>query len=467
MIKFGTDGWRGVMAADFTFANVALVAGAVADFVVAHNLAGRGVVIGYDNRFLSERFADTAAEVLGGRGIRVYLARRAVPTPVVAFAVRQYRAGGAVMLTASHNPPEYNGIKFIPEYAGPALPEITDEIEEYILRRQRGGVAQAGAGNGPSRQLIDPAGAYSEHLLGLVDTDSIRKAGLHVVVDPLHGAGIGYLDGLLGGLGVKVNTLHNHRDPLFGGSFPDPSAAKLGPLRDIVLREGAHLGLGLDGDADRLGVIDADGTFISPNQFLTLVYYHLVTHRRWQGPVARTVATTHLVDRIARDRGQEVIETPVGFKFIGQALLEQDCVVGGEESGGLSMRGHVPEKDGILAGMLAAEMVAAHGKPLKALLDEVGDTYGHLHSERLDVRTTADRKPLVLEKLRMLAPDQLAGQPVAGRFTVDGTKLVLEDGAWVLVRASGTEPVFRIYTEAYSREQVGRIQAAVRQLAGL
>jgi alpha-D-glucose phosphate-specific phosphoglucomutase len=467
MIKFGTDGWRGVIAADFTFANVVLVAGAIADFVIAHNLAGRGVVVGYDNRFLSERFAGAVAEVLGGRGIRVYLARKVVPTPVVAFAVKYYNAGGAVMLTASHNPPEYNGIKFIPEYAGPALPEITSEIEEHIGRRQRGGTAPTRAGNGPSRELIDPQAAYSQHLLDLLDTETIRRAGLSVVVDPLYGAGIGYLEELLGGLGAQVSALHNRRDPLFGGSLPDPSAAKLGRLRETVLREGAHLGLGLDGDADRLGVIDADGTYISPNQLLALVYYHLVTRRRWDGPVARTVATTHLVDRIARDRGQEVIETPVGFKFIGQALLERDCVVGGEESGGLSIRGHVPEKDGILAGMLAAEMVAAHGKPLKALLQEVGNAYGHLFSARLDIRTAADKKSVILEKLRQLAPDQLAGQPVAGRFTVDGTKLVLADGAWVLVRASGTEPVFRIYTEAYSPEQVARIQSAIRQLAGL
>ncbi len=467
MIKFGTDGWRGVMAADFTFANVALVAGAVADFVLAHNLAGRGVVIGYDNRFLSERFADTVAGVLTGRGVRVYLARKALPTPVVAFAVQHLKAGGAVMLTASHNPPEYNGIKFIPEYAGPALPEITDEIEEYILRRQRSGTIPACGANGPARELIDPSRSYAEHLLELIDTETIQEAGMQVVVDPLYGAGIGYLEGMLSGLGARVDSLHNHRDPLFGGSLPDPSAAKLGTLRDTVLLKGAHLGLGLDGDADRLGVIDADGTYISPNQLLTLVYYHLVTSRGWSGPVARTVATTHLVDRIAADHGQEVIETPVGFKYIGQALMERGCIVGGEESGGLSIRGHVPEKDGILAGMLAVEMVAVHGKSLKALLEEVGDRYGHLYGERLDVRTSADRKPRILESLRRLEPDRLAGQPVAGRFTVDGTKLVLEDGAWVLVRASGTEPVFRIYIEARSLEQVERIQNAVRGLVGL
>ncbi|MEW6458199.1 MAG: phosphoglucomutase/phosphomannomutase family protein [Bacillota bacterium] len=467
MIKFGTDGWRGVMAADFTFANVALVAGAVADFVSAHNLAGRGVVVGYDNRFLSDRFADTVAGVLTGRGVRVYLGRKALPTPVVAFAVHHLKAGGAVMLTASHNPPEYNGIKFIPEYAGPALPEITDEIEEYILRRQRSGTIPACGANGPARELTDPSRAYAEHVLKLIDTESIGKAEMRVVVDPLYGAGIGFLEEMLSGLGVRVDSLHNHRDPLFGGSLPDPSAAKLETLRDTVLREGAHLGLGLDGDADRLGVIDADGTYISPNQLLSLVYYHLVTSRGWSGPVARTVATTHLVDRIAADCGQEVVETPVGFKYIGQALMEHGCIVGGEESGGLSIRGHVPEKDGILAGMLAVEMVAAHGKSLKTLLEEVGDKYGRLYSERLDVHTGADRKPRIMENLRRLEPDSLAGQPVAGRFTVDGTKLVLESGAWVLIRASGTEPVFRIYTEAGSPAEVERIQNAVRNLTGL
>lgn len=466
-ISFGTDGWRGIMADDFTFDNVSVVAGAIADHLLDKGIAERGVVIGYDNRFLSDHFATRVAEVMTGLGIPVLVGGTAMPTPVTAFAVRHYQAAGAVMLTASHNPPEYNGIKFIPDYAGPALPETTNRIEAYIRRRLGGEQANAGASVPGRREEIDPSGDYIAHVLGLVDGDAIRKARLKVIVDPLHGAGIGYLDRMLGGLGVEVSALHNHRDPLFGGSLPDPSAEKLSGLREKVLAEGAHLGLGLDGDADRLGIIDADGSYISPNQLLTLVYYHLLAVRGWRGPVARTVATTHQLNRIAEAYSQEAVETPVGFKYIGQCLLERGSICGGEESGGLSIRGHVPEKDGILAGMLAAEIRAVHGKPLGAVLDEIGERFGRMYSERIDLRTTPEQKPAVLDTVRGLAPARLAGRAVAEKITIDGTKLVLDDGAWVLVRASGTEPVFRIYTEANSPEQIREIQSEIRRLVGI
>lgn len=454
------------MADDFTFGNVALVAGAIADYLLEEGLAKRGLVIGYDNRFLSEHFAARVAEVMTGVGIPVLRGEKVMPTPVTAFAVRQHGAAGAVMLTASHNPPQYNGIKFIPEYAGPALPETTDRIEHFIKRRLAG--EQPHLVYSPGRwKEIDPSTDYIAHVLGLVDTEAIRRAGLKVFVDPLHGAGIGYLDRMLAGLDVAVEALHNHRDPLFGGSYPDPSAEKLAELKARVLDGGAQLGLGLDGDADRLGVIDSDGGFISPNQLLTLVYYHLLEVRGWRGPVARTVATTHLLDRIAEAYGQEAVETPVGFKYIGQCLHERGSICGGEESGGLSIRGHVPEKDGILAGMLAVEMRAVHGKPFGELLEEVGARFGRVCSERLDLRSRPEEKTAILDVVRGLAPDQLAGQAVAERITVDGTKLVLDDGAWVLIRASGTEPVFRIYTEANSPAQVKEIQNAVRTLVGI
>ncbi|MHB1041672.1 MAG: phosphoglucomutase/phosphomannomutase family protein [Eubacteriales bacterium] len=488
-ISFGTDGWRGILARDFTFDNVELVARAVAGYVLAHGQAGRGMVIGYDNRFLSENFAASIAGVMTGSGIPVYMTRRVTPTPVVAFAVRFYGAAGAVMLTASHNPPEYNGFKFIPDYAGPALPHITGEIEDRIGRLQAAGMDMEAAGGGeaagrasadrglgpegggaPERaevREIDPFEDYARHLAGLVDFAAIGEAGLSVAVDPMYGAGVGYLDELLRRAGASVVAIRNHRDPLFGGGLPEPTAHTLGELRGMVTGGGARLGLALDGDADRFGIIDAGGDFISPNQFLPVLYHHLLNARGIVGPVARTVATTHLLDRVAERHGQAVLETAVGFKYIGRCLHEKGAVLGGEESGGLAVKGHVPEKDGILAGLLAAEIVARQGRSLTGALEDIYREYGRVVSERLDVHTSQADKGRVLAELKGLDPGSLAGRKVVGRLTVDGLKLLLDDGSWALIRASGTEPLFRIYVEAASPESMREVRAAVRELLGI
>ncbi|HHW44600.1 MAG TPA: phosphoglucomutase/phosphomannomutase family protein, partial [Desulfotomaculum sp.] len=317
------------------------------------------------------------------------------------------------------------------------------------------------------REIIDPRPAYFNHVQTLVDLGAIGRAGLKVMVDPMYGAGIGYLEDLLGEHGVRVEVIHNRRDPLFGGGLPEPTGKSLGELRSLVLERQAHLGLALDGDADRFGIIDRDGSYIPPNQFLPLLYYHLLTAREQRGPVARTVATTHLLDRLARAFEQEVYETPVGFKYIGQHMLEKNCLLGGEESGGLSVRGHIPEKDGILAGLLAAEMVAVHGKGLGDLLEDIWSRFGRLYSERLDMHTSATGKERVLGLLKELNPPVLGGLQVERRIAVDGIKLVLENGSWVLVRASGTEPLFRIYVEANSEEELHRLQQAMREMLGL
>lgn len=461
-IKFGTDGWRGEIARDFTFANVELVVEAVAAYLRERDLAGRGVVVAYDNRFLADRFAAAAAEVLRRWGIAVYLPERAIPTPVAAFAIRHLNAGGAVVLTASHNPPEYCGIKFVPEYAGPALPDVTERIEALLA-----GLPPAPKEERAPLHVVEPMEEYFTHLATLIDGEAIRRAGLKVVVDPMYGAGIGYLDGFLDRLGAEVSVIHNHRDPLFGGGLPDPAEARLGELRDAVLSGGAHLGLALDGDADRLGIIDSDGTYISPNQLLAITCYHLLTGRGWRGPVARTIATTHLVDRIATSYGERVYQTPVGFKYIGQCLREYGCICGGEESGGLSIRGHVPEKDGILAGLLAAEVVAVYGSPLTGVLAEIYDRFGYLTGSRIDYRTTSAEKERILRFLSKFHPEHVAGKQVKCRTAIDGVKMELADGSWFLVRASGTEPVFRVYAEASAPEAAATLQEAVRRELGL
>lgn len=464
-VKFGTDGWRAIIADEFTFSNVCQVVQAIADYLLEET-DNRRIVIGYDHRFLAENFAASAAEVLVGNGFTVYLPERATPTPVTAFAVKSLEAAGAVMFTASHNPPEYHGLKFIPSYAGPAVPEITSKIEERIGQKPE--IKRLDLNIARSKGLIqpfDPRERYLKHLEELLDMETLRGSGLKIIVDPLYGAGIGYLEDLLSRAGCRVEAIHNWRDPLFGGRLPDPSARGLEELAERVRLQGAHLGLALDGDADRFGVVDADGTYLTANQVLFLVLAHLVETKGQRGGVARTVATTHLLDRLAGAYGLEVVETPVGFKYIGQALLHKGCILGGEESGGLSIRGHIPEKDGILATALAAEIRAKAGRPLKTLLAELLNRYGPLVSERLDVHVSSEVKEKVLNKLTSYEPVRLGGQPVVGRITIDGVKFLLADGSWALIRPSGTEPLFRIYVEAPHQEILQKIREDLR--AGL
>jgi alpha-D-glucose phosphate-specific phosphoglucomutase len=455
-IKFGTDGWRGVIARDFTFANLELVTGAIAAYLKAKGLADRGVVAAYDNRFLADKFAAAAAAVLQRWGITVYFPGCSLPTPAAAYAIKRLNTGGAVVLTASHNPPEYCGIKFIPEYAGPALPDVTRKIEAFLAEPP----ATPDGTPAPLAEL-DIREDYCAHVSGLIERDEIGRAGLTIVVDPMHGAGIGYLDNILARLGVAVTSINNYRDPLFGGGLPDPAEARLHRLKEVVAATGAHLGLALDGDADRLGIIDTDGSYISPNQMLALTCYHLLEHRGWRGPIARTVATTHLVDRIAGVYGLQIHETPVGFKYIGERLREAGCICGGEESGGLSIKGHVPEKDGILAGLLACEIVAVSGKPLKNTLQEIFVRFGRVVSRRVDRRTMPVEKNRILQRLKDIKPQVIAGEKVRSINKIDGLKIELANGDWVLVRASGTEPVFRIYTEAATHERATAVQESV------
>lgn len=465
MIKFGTDGWRAVMADQFTFANVELVTQSIAGYVNETGSGKKGVIIGYDNRFLAEHFAARVGEVLAGNNIPVLLVEKACPTPVTAYAITTEQAAGAVMLTASHNPPEYNGIKFIPAYAGPAVPAITNRIEEWLHRVLSTGTVQKTSQQEAARQglwrMINPQNTYLQHLAAIVDLALIKKAALRVVIDPMYGAGIGYLEALLGET-CLCTSIHNRRDPLFGGSLPEPTGANLEELRQQVQALGYDLGLALDGDADRFGIIDQDGSYISPNQVLTLVYYHLLKRKGLTGPVARTVATTHLLDRMAEYYGEGVQETPVGFKYIGQMMRENGCILGGEESGGLSICGHIPEKDGILAAALIAEIRASTRKSLQANLDEIYQEFGRVYSERLDIHTGSEQKQEILKKLVDYFPSKFAGTPVTGRLTVDGTKLTLANGSWVLIRPSGTEPLFRVYVEAQSREELKQIQLEIQ-----
>ena len=506
-IKFGTDGWRAVIADEFTFDNVSAVTRAIARYLAEQKKEVDGVVVGFDNRFLSEEFAALASAVLLEEKIKVYLCHRPAPTPAVAFAVKHYRAAGAIMFTASHNPSRYHGIKFIPHYAGPALPAETDRIGElvrialqerepekegakerylFILQKMLEDEIKTGSSPAPSGPalhageagkseelpeellvIIHPREPYLEHLKQVIDLNAIKAAPPHVVIDPMFGAAIGYLDSFLLPLGCRVEIIRGCRDPLFGGGLPDPSRHNLEKLRTLVLELEAEAGLALDGDGDRLGVIAPDGKYLGANDILLLLLEHLVESRGWSGVVARTVATTHNLDRLARFYGLTTLETPVGFKYIGQAIREQDAFLGGEESGGISIRGHIPEKDGILAALLFIEMLAASRSDPAELFRKISAKINILNFNRWDIHTSSARKKEILEKLPAWHPQEIAGLKVKKISRVDGVKVLLEDESWCLIRSSGTEDLFRLYVEALDEGMLEEIRHGIRWELGL
>jgi alpha-D-glucose phosphate-specific phosphoglucomutase len=461
-IKFGTSGWRGILAEDFTFPNARLVCQAIADYLKGQGIADRGVVIGYDTRFRSEAFAAAAAEVMAGNGIHSYCTGRDCPTPVVSFAIRAGNHAGGVNITASHNPAEYNGLKFSPASGGPAPEAVTKPIETAANQLTPTDVQRLPLKEARSRGLIteiDPRPGYFEHLKTLLDTGVLQKAGLRVAVDVLYGTGRDYLDAFLKDAGVEVELLHGYRDAYFGGQRPEPSAEFLGELSARIPAARAHLGLATDADADRFGVMDSKGRYHEANEVLALLLDYLIETRGWQGGVARSVATTHLIDRVAAHYGRPVFETKVGFKFLGEYILSNQAVMVGEESEGFSMQNHLPEKDGILAGLLVAEMVARKGKDLAELLEDLFARVGPAHNRRVNLSLAPEIKGRLLKRLAD-PPRKFAGLAVSKHVTIDGHKFILEDGSWVCFRPSGTEPVVRFYLEASSLEGLERLQQA-------
>jgi phosphomannomutase len=466
-IKFGTDGWRDLMYDRFNLPNVRLVVQAIAKYTKDHHGEGRGIVVGYDARFFSEVFAREAAGLLAANGIKVRFGKRDYPTPVIAYAVQLYQAFGAIMFTASHNPPEYNGIKFIPEYAGPASLEITREIEANLnLLAQSGNADHAAAAGAlsadPLITAVDPTPEYFDQLRQLVDIPAIRRSGLRIVIDPMYATGRGFLAGLLAD--CPCEEIHNQRDPLFGGSMPDPQDKLLAELKAKVNCSQLSIGLATDGDADRFGIVDCDGTYLTPNQVIPLLMTHLTRSRGHKGVVGRSVATTHMIDRLAEIHGVEAVETPVGFKYLGELMRTRPVIIGGEESGGLSVMGHIPEKDGILACALMAEMLAVTGKPLAATLQELYREVGHFQTRRIDIHLSDPAKQAILEKCRKNPPDSVQGLRVKEIRTIDGFKFIMENGSWFLIRPSGTEALIRVYFEATSAEALQGLVAPVQSL---
>jgi phosphoglucomutase len=471
-IRFGTAGWRALIARDFTFANVRFASQGVAEYLKAgladpaSGIHGRKprVIIAYDCRFLGRPFALAVAEVFTANGLTSLLCERDTPTPVLSFAIRQRKAIGGINITASHNPPEYSGFKFSRHYGAGAPPEATMVIEETIARLQRENWSFPSAVIGTfSCKGVDPREEYLRRIRKLADFSAIKKARLKVAVDVMHGCGRGYLDTLLQEAGARLTVLHADLNPLFGGHPPEPSAEHLGELIKFVRAGHARLGLATDGDADRFGVVDSDGTWITPNQVLALTLYHLAKHRGWKGSAVRTVVTSHQVDAVAAQFGVRMHEVPVGFKYIGAIMEREPVIVGGEESGGLSVRGHVPEKDGILACLLMAELVAAAGKPLGAVLKEITKLSGPFFTERINIHIDPAKKTELLSRLAG-GLEKIGSFPIQKRITMDGYKFLLADGEWVAFRASGTEPVFRCYIEAKSKKHLEPLRQACRAL---
>ena len=448
-ISFGTDGWRATLDV-FTSGRVRSVAQATADYLASEGHTGETVAVGYDARETSEGFAEDIADVLAVNGFDVLLPERDCPTPLVAHAIVERDLAGALVVTASHNPPEYNGVKFIPEDGAPALPEVTEAIEAN-LREPVEGAAQ---GDVRDVDLVTP---HAEHCRDLVDAD---LSGLTVVYDAMHGSGRGVTDALLEAAGAEVIRERCDRDPEFGGTPPEPDEANLQGLALAVDEHDADFGVANDGDADRVAVVTPERGVLDGNRFYALAYDYLLESD--SGPAVRTVSTTFLVDRLADAHDCEVVETPVGFKWVADAMGEHDALFGGEESGGYTMRGHVREKDGVLMALLAA--AAASERDLDDRLDAIEAEFGGIHQDKVSVDCPDDRKSAVLDELEDRLPDEVAGVPVERVNDTDGFKILLEDGSWLLVRPSGTEPKMRVYAEGDSPERVDDLLAAGRDL---
>jgi len=460
-IKFGTSGWRAIIADEFTFSNVRLATEAIGRYI-KRRTSSPTLLVGYDTRFASEDFGREVARVLSSQSIRARLCSQAVPTPAVAFTIVREKLDGAINITASHNPGEYNGLKFSTPDGAPALPEVTSEIENDIVQLQESNWEFTARPNDHLIEKIDIGPAYLRDLATKVDFKKIRDANLKIAYDALHGSGAGYLDAILRQENIPAMVLHTNRDVYFGGHHPEPAEEQLGELKTVMNNNSLQLGLATDGDADRFGVLDKGGEFLYPNELIAMLVDYLIESRGWQGGVARTVATTHLIDRVARLHGRELLETPVGFKYIGEYIKQGRIILGGEESAGLSIRGHVPEKDGILACLLIAEMVASRRKSLSNQLKDLFSRVGEVYNRRLNLNLD----PAISARVRQkIASDvqEFHGRRVVEQNRIDGLKLLFGDGSWVLMRPSGTEPVVRFYAESTSAADLDQLLEYGRQ----
>ena len=470
-IRFGTDGWRAIIGRDYTFDNVALCAQGVAQYLRSEGRTRGGLMVGYDTRFASEEFAAEVAQVLAGNGIVAHLCDRASPTPVVSYNILARKAEGAAIITASHNPWQWNGFKYKPEYAGSATTEVTARLEQEIERAAVHGVKRLPVEEARKRGLlldVDPTGPYLENLARLVDFPALRGAGLHIASDAMWGAGAGYFPTVLSNGSTRVEEIHGGRNPLFPGmANPEPIAHNLVPLSHCIQRTRADVGLALDGDADRFGLMDERGESITTLQTFSLLCLYLLEVRKQRGPLVRSITMSGMVNKLGVAFGVPVFETPVGFKFLGPVFMREDALAAGEESGGYAFRGNIPERDGIISGLMFLDMMVKTGKRPSELLAHLFDVVGPHFYDRWDVHFDPERRKATQERLAAARPDSLAGKQVERIDTQDGHRFLLAGGHWCLVRFSGTEPLVRMYAEAESPDAVKQLLGVVRDLAGL
>jgi phosphomannomutase len=455
-IEFGTDGWRGVIAEDFTLANVRKVALAIARYVIRVEQPAHGVLVGYDTRFSSERAARVAAETVAMTGTPVWLTNDACPSPALSLLVRERGAAGGIMITASHNPFRWDGVKFKASYGGSALPSIVNQVVRELEIVERDGVPALP----PRSDLIhsvDPRAPYLETVEKLVDWDRIRDARLRFVIDPMHGAARGLLKELFKRHGIAGEEIRGTRDPLFGGVNPEPIEPHVEALRCAVVAGGFDAGLCADGDGDRIGAMDRDGTFITPHQIFSLLLWHLAGTRKLSGDVAKTFTATKLVDKLAAKYGRKLFETPVGFKYICELMLEREILIGGEESGGIGTRLYLPERDATVMALLLVELMAWHGKRLGELVAMLHAEFGEFHFGRMDLTLKPGQKEKAIERYSDPKLTRVLDWPVARREDLDGIKVYLGEIGWLMLRGSGTEPVLRIYCETSKAESTRRI----------
>jgi len=469
-IHFGTDGWRAVISDTFTFHNLRMVTQAIADAVnsaawtegngLSGNPDAREMVVGFDTRFLSDRYAVDVARVLAANGYTVHLSQSDAPTPAISYNVRSLGAVAGIMITASHNAPRYNGVKLKASYGGSALSEQCRRVEVYLNDNEERARGPNLMDYEQARQLglirrFNPLQAYFEHLRKLIDFDAIADNPPRLVVDSMYGSGRGAIKSVLQGTGCEIQEIRGEMNPGFGGIHPEPISQYLGALAGAISTHMGNFGLATDGDADRIGAMDERGNFVDPHKIMALALRHLVEKRGWSGPVSRTVSTTRMIDRLANKYGLPVYETPVGFNHIADYMLKGDILIGGEESGGISFKGHIPEGDGILMGLLIIEIVAATRATLHELVEDLLQDVGPAFYKRNDLRLS---RPVFKEAMKNLlvdsAPASIAAESVVEVSTRDGVKYILADDSWLLIRPSGTEPVLRVYAEGRTQEMV-------------
>jgi len=470
-IKFGTDGWRAIIAEEFTFDNVRICAQSVAEYMIATGTEKRGMVIGYDTRFASEYFASAAAEVTAANGIHTYLCRKASPTPVISYAVKDLDAAGGIIITASHNPGRYNGFKFKQQGGSSASTDVIAKLERIISRIQASGVVERIAiEHALDRGVVeefDPDVRYFRQIEELVDLELIRSSGLKVIIDAMYGAGGGYFHSLLNGGNIRLTELHGERNPAFPGIRPEPIAPNLVQLSRRIRRNKADVGLATDGDADRIGIIDNKGVYLTTLQVFAMLSLYLLEVCGKRGPIVKTITSSSMIDRLGEAYNVPVYETPVGFKYVAPKMVEVDALMGGEESGGYAYRGHILERDGILSGLLFLEFMIKMRKSPSQLVEFLYDIVGPHYYHRIDVEFPASERQTIMDRVNDINPSQINNVDILRIETSDGYRYILSDGSWLLIRFSGTEPILRIYAESDSPDRVNDLLSEGRNFTGV